>query len=195
MQRRRTGSAVLQSGGVQSVAPLGAVESKPRRLRIKRGDVVRRTTHHITRLRRTTTDQQAEYAIKSRNCVNRPDRPPRRCVPRGFSSISWSTAAVPSAAQFAWPKRRTSARCPTFHDGAGFGLPLLPRPVLERLRIVRRPDALLPGQVGDRLCQLEDAMVRPRAQAHLPHTGTCVPAQVSPCPRAAAPSRPPGSAP
>ena len=40
---------------------------------------------------------------------------------------------------------------------------------VDRLRDVRRLDALGPRQVRDRPRQLQHAMIRPRAQVHLPH--------------------------
>ena len=43
------------------------------------------------------------------------------------------------------------------------------RPILDRLRDMRRLDAFAPCQVRDRPRQLEHAMIRPRAQVHLPH--------------------------
>ena len=43
------------------------------------------------------------------------------------------------------------------------------RPILDRLREVRRLDALTPRQVRDRPRQLQHPMIRPRAQVHLPH--------------------------
>ena len=42
-------------------------------------------------------------------------------------------------------------------------------PILDRLRDVRRLDALAPRQIRDRPRQLEHPVIRPRAQVHLPH--------------------------
>jgi hypothetical protein len=53
-------------------------------------------------------------------------------------------------------------------------LPLFSRPVLDRLRDVRRPDPLFPSQVGDRGRQLEDPVIGVLRVAKDSHTDTCV---------------------
>ena len=58
-----------------------------------------------------------------------------------------------------------------FAEGAPSHLP--PRPILYRLGDMRRLDLLAAGLVGDGACQLEHAVIGPRAQMQLLHTRTC----------------------
>jgi hypothetical protein len=73
--------------------------------------------------------------------------------------FGWPTPTMYSAA----PRRRI--RSTEDRQPAAIGLPLPAELVTKRLGHERRPDRLFPCQVRDRVEQLEDAMVRLRAEA------------------------------